>query len=89
MNSARLNGPEPEDTVHALWSCPLLDTVWEQQAEWDFCGSGAFGTFKELVEHVVEEGKDLAFLTTIVWTVWHRRNAMRTSSNPFPVQQIQ
>ncbi|XP_050251841.1 uncharacterized protein LOC126698562 [Quercus robur] len=66
---------EPEDT--------------EQQAEWDFCGLGAFGTFKELVEHVVEEGKGLEFLTTIVWTVWHRRNAMRTSSNPFPVQQIQ
>nr|XP_023892286.1 uncharacterized protein LOC112004288 [Quercus suber] len=63
--------------------------VWEQQAEWDFRGSGAFGTFKELVEHVVVEGKDLALFATIVWTVWHRRNAMRTSSNPFPVQQIQ
>ena len=40
---------ESEDTVHALWSCPLLGTVWKQQVEWDFRESEAFGTSKELV----------------------------------------
>ena len=44
---------EIEDTVHALWSCPLLSLVWEQQREWEFRESKVFDTFKELVEFVV------------------------------------
>ena len=71
--------------VHALWLCPLLGSVWEQQREWEFRETEAFGTFKELVEHVVEKGKDLALFATIVWTVRHGRNAVRTSPNPFLV----
>ena len=37
----------------------------------------------------MEIGKDLDLFATIVWIVWHRMNAVQTSSNPFPVQQIQ
>ena len=48
---------EAEDTVHALRSCPLLGSIWEQQREWEFREIEPFGTFKELVEYVVEKGK--------------------------------
>ena len=79
---------EIEDTVHALWSCPLLSSVWEQQREWEFWEYEVFDTFRELVEFVVEKGLDLELFATTVWTIWHRRNALRTSQTPFPVQQV-
>lgn len=77
-----------EDTVHALWACLSLGPVWEQQREWEFRETKPFGTFKELVEYIVEKGKDLALFAMTVWSVWHRRNAIRTNQNLFPVQQI-
>ena len=74
--------------VHALWSCPLLSSVWEQQRKWEFRDSEVFDTFRELVEFIVEKGHDLELFATIVWSIWHRRNALRTSQTPFPVQQV-
>ena len=74
--------------MHALWSCPLLSLVWEQQREWEFREYEVFDTFRELVEFVVEKGLDLELFATTVWTIWHRRNALRTSQTPFPVQQV-
>ncbi|KAK7841198.1 hypothetical protein CFP56_015657 [Quercus suber] len=46
---------EVEDLVHALWSCSLLSSVWEQQSEWQFRMEVSFDMFRELVEYVVEK----------------------------------
>nr|XP_023884104.1 uncharacterized protein LOC111996368 [Quercus suber] len=80
---------EVEDLVHALWSCSLLSSVWEQQSEWQFRMEVSFDMFRELVEYVVEKGKNLELFATTVWAIWHRRNALRTSQTPFPIQQVQ
>ena len=77
---------EPEDTLHALWSCPCLSPVWEQQREWEFREYEVFDNFRALVEFVIEKGLDLELFATTVWTIWHRRNALRTRQSPFPVQ---
>ena len=50
--------------MHALWSCPLLSLVWEQQREWEFRETEVFGTFRELVEFVAEKGNDLELFAT-------------------------
>ena len=50
--------------MHALWSCPLLSSVWEQQREWEFRETEVFGTFRELVEFIVEKGNDLELFAT-------------------------
>lgn len=79
---------ESKDMIHALWSCSQISPIWSQQVDWNFRGTMVFVTFKELVEYVVEAGKDLTLFATIVWTVWHRRNALQTSSALFLVQQV-
>lgn len=76
---------ESKDMIHALWSCSQISPIWSQQVDWNFRGTMVFVTFKELVEYVVEAGKDLTLFATIVWTVWHRRNALQTSSALFLV----
>ena len=65
--------------MHVLWSCPLLSSVWEQQREWEFRETDSFGTFRELVEFIVEKGNDLELFATTAWSIWHRQNAFRTS----------
>ncbi|KAL0011638.1 hypothetical protein SO802_006746 [Lithocarpus litseifolius] len=50
--------------------------------------SQSFETFRDLVEHSMETGVDLNYFATIVWMIWHRRNALRTIAKPFLVQQV-
>ena len=77
-----------ENTLHALWSCPSLSQVWSHDQSWRNCYTRTFQSFRDLVELIIEEGLDLANFATIVWMVWHRRNALRTTNKLFPIQQV-
>nr|POF27193.1 hypothetical protein CFP56_08563 [Quercus suber] len=80
---------EPEEVLHALWSCPSISQAWTQFDTWgNLDPSPCFSSFKDLVETVVEEGKDLNYFATTVWAIWSRINSMRTSGQHIPVQQI-
>lgn len=59
----------PEDTVHALWSCPLLASVWTHNPCWNFRASQQFTTFRDLVEYSIEARVDLNYLANVVWTI--------------------
>ena len=78
----------PKDTVHTLWSCPLLQLVLSHDPSWNFRASQPFTTFKDLVEHLIEVGVDLNYFANAVWTIWHRKNALRTSDSPFPILRV-
>lgn len=60
---------EPEDVVHALWSCLLLSTMWNQDSEWSFRSTLHVVSFREVVEHIMEVGVDLDLFATIIKTV--------------------
>ena len=77
-----------EDTLHALWSCLSLSQVWSHDQSWQSCYTRTFQSFRDLVELIINEGLDLANFTTIVWMVWHRRNALRTTNKLFLIQQM-
>lgn len=70
---------EPEDVVHALWSCLLLSTMWNQDSEWSFRSTLHVVSFREVLEHIIEVGVDLDLFATIIKTVWSCRNTIRTS----------
>nr|POF08891.1 hypothetical protein CFP56_22768 [Quercus suber] len=78
----------PEDVVHVLWSCLLLSSVCTRDPYWNFSASPPFASFRDLVEHFIETGSDLNLFSTTLWTFWFRRNVLRTSSKPYPVQQV-
>ena len=77
-----------KNTLHALWSCPSLSQVWLHDQSWRNCHSRTFERFRDLVEFIIEDGLDLSSFATTAWMIWHRRNALRTTSKPFPTQQV-
>ena len=60
---------EVEDPLHALWTCTELDTVWADQALWEFQNSVSFADFKGLVSWIIAEGKQLDPFAVIAWSV--------------------
>lgn len=72
---------ELEDVLHSLWGCPLLSPVWTYYTCWNFRDTKVFMNF-------IEDSKDLALFATIAWFVWYQRNAMRTSSVQYSIQQV-
>ena len=43
-----------EDSLHALWSCPELDSMWSDIELWSFQVSVQFVTFKELLSWLIK-----------------------------------
>nr|POE58751.1 hypothetical protein CFP56_47579 [Quercus suber] len=77
-----------EDTLHAHWACPLLAPVWTYDPCCNFRVSQPFTTFRDLVKYSIEAGVDLNYFANVVWTIWHRRNALQTSDKPFPILRV-
>lgn len=69
-----------EDVLHALWNCPALSPVCVGL----FLNLVFFATtdisiiFWIFFLYVKEEEKDLELFSMLVWTVWYRRNLIRT-----------
>nr|POE71728.1 aminopeptidase m1 [Quercus suber] len=79
---------EAEDGYHALWDCPELSAIWEVDSLWLFYRSKKFSNFYELAHFVLENGWNLELFTVIAWTIWSRRNLLRTSSKAYPLSQV-
>ena len=77
-----------EDTMHALWNCPCLAPVWDLDSMWNFRRNSVFNRFGDLVKFIIDRGKNLELFTVIVWTIWYRRNLLRTLDKPFPISQV-
>ncbi|XP_075636584.1 uncharacterized protein LOC142608791 [Castanea sativa] len=77
-----------ENVLHALWQCPLLDPVWNSNPCWSFRASTQFSSFGDLVSYMSKEGLNLELFAQISWTIWFRKNQLRTSSKPFPVAHV-
>ena len=76
------------NTLHALWNCPCLSPIWDSDSMWTFRHNSKFNNFKELIKFIIKEGKNLELFAVIVWTIWSRRNLLRTSDKPFPISQV-
>nr|XP_023884545.1 uncharacterized protein LOC111996780 [Quercus suber] len=77
-----------EDGYHALWDCSELSTIWETDVMWLFCRSKKFTNFFELARFVLEKEQQPELFASITWTIWSRRNQLRTSNRSFPLSQI-
>ncbi|KAL0011189.1 hypothetical protein SO802_006297 [Lithocarpus litseifolius] len=77
-----------EDGYHALWDCFEHLAIWEVDTMWLFCRSKKFSNFFELARFVLEKGKQPELFASITWTIWSRRNQLRTSNKPFPLSQV-
>ena len=77
-----------EDGLHALWECASLSAIWEANSLWLFCKSKKFSNFFELASCVMENSGNPELFAVLAWTIWNRRNQLRTSSKSFPITQV-
>ena len=42
----------------------------------------------ELIKLIHDKGKDVNLFAMILWTIWNRRNKLRTTNEDYPVSQV-
>uniref|UniRef100_A0A2N9F4S2 Reverse transcriptase domain-containing protein n=1 Tax=Fagus sylvatica TaxID=28930 RepID=A0A2N9F4S2_FAGSY len=65
-----------EDVRHALWSCPVLTSVWASNALATKLFRRHHGTFLDILSDLFVMGtiQSIAVLAFMLWLLWNRRN---------------
>nr|POE58403.1 g-type lectin s-receptor-like serine/threonine-protein kinase [Quercus suber] len=68
-----------KDTIHSLWSCPVLRVIWEATVVGQKLLKHRFMTFADLMETVMEmkDCFDINLVAVILWMIWECRNSNR------------
>ena len=45
-----------KDVIHALWSCPTLVQVWNEDPQWSFRDQEVFQDFTQLILYIFKSG---------------------------------
>lgn len=53
-------------------------TTWDADPMWLFHWTCHFSNF-DVVQYVIEEGKNLGLFVVLTWTIWYRRNQIRAT----------
>nr|POF23123.1 hypothetical protein CFP56_77193 [Quercus suber] len=77
-----------EDVIHALWSFPALAQVWNEDPQWSFIGQNVFPDFSHLINLVFKSGCSAELFAMQSWTIWFRRNKVRSAPLGFPLNLI-
>nr|POE68605.1 hypothetical protein CFP56_51073 [Quercus suber] len=77
-----------ETVLHALWKCSAILTVWDSIPELQFHHGRSFQTVSDLIIFAHEERKNVNLLAMILWSVWYRRNQLRTTNKDYPANQV-
>ena len=67
---------DEETTLHALWTCSELDSVWTN-TEWSTRQTPGVTCFKELLSWVLMNHRNRELFAVITWGIWHQRNQVR------------
>nr|POE97173.1 hypothetical protein CFP56_20025 [Quercus suber] len=62
--------------------------VWGTMASFSFRQTRTFSSIQEVLLYADKEQKNPELLASVMWTLWHRRNKVRTSSADFPLAQV-
>ena len=70
---------ECEDTIHALWSCPVLRPIWEAEELTRKFLKYKFSSFADLLDlsFKFKEEMDMNLLAVLFWSIWEKRNTNR------------
>ncbi|KAL4621953.1 hypothetical protein ACB092_06G264100 [Castanea dentata] len=78
----------PLCSKHALWSCSKLAQVWNDNNQWSFRSQTTFDNFPQLLQYVLELDCSGELFAMQAWTVWFRRNKVRTDPPGFPLNLV-
>ena len=87
-DTCELRKMEVEDIYHVLWGCNQLSQIWDSVPSLSFSQSKTFPSIREMLTFTYEEQKNVELMASIMWTIWHRRNQVRTSSKDYLLSQV-
>ena len=67
-------GIESESTLHALWECSQLRSVWDKVFGWIRKDYPSVSQVTDLVAFIAEHANQLDLFATISWFIWGQRN---------------
>nr|POE50556.1 putative ribonuclease h protein [Quercus suber] len=79
---------EVEDIYHALWGCNQLAQLWGSIPSLSFRHVKTFSSIQEVLMFTYEERRNIELMASVMWTIWHRRNQIRTSAKDYPLSQV-
>ena len=68
--------------------CSALAAVWNSVPELRLHHDQNAQIMSELIKLTHDEGKDVNLLAMLLWTIWNRRNKLRTNNGDFLVSQV-
>ena len=74
--------------MHALWSCPVLQDMWEVQFSKLMSDTGTSSNFLEILKHALTEKSSFDLLAMTISEVWQRRNKVRVGETVLPLSQL-
>ena len=86
--TCQLYGSEHENTMHALWSCKNILTVWEANFGWLRKDFPTVVSLSDLVSLVGDHSKRLELFASVAWSIWYRRNKLRCNELCVPLEKI-
>uniref|UniRef100_A0A7N2LR17 Reverse transcriptase zinc-binding domain-containing protein n=1 Tax=Quercus lobata TaxID=97700 RepID=A0A7N2LR17_QUELO len=82
-----------EDVVHALYSCPKLQELWNKCPQWKHEKFKLSPSFSDIMSSILVEDKNPALFSMVVWNIWNQQNNSRlgklTTSIPQLLEQVQ
>ena len=67
---------EDESSLHALWSCKELDSIWADSV-WNFRQAINPTNFKELLSWILNNHGQPELFAMTTWGIWNQRNHVR------------
>nr|POE91849.1 putative ribonuclease h protein [Quercus suber] len=79
---------QPEDTMHALWSCPKLQDMWKVNFNKLVTDTSSCSSFDEILECASKGKSSFDLFAMLVSEVWQRRNRVRVGEPTVLLSQI-
>nr|POF18405.1 hypothetical protein CFP56_49363 [Quercus suber] len=84
-----LYGLFTDQEIELISSIPLCPNAVEDVVVSPFTPqTQAFSSISEVLMYTDNERKNLELLASIMWSLWHRRNQVRTSPKDYPLSQV-
>ena len=77
-----------ETTLHTLWSCPALASVWTTKFDWLLKKTSSCLSMLEIIQCYQDHCGNLNLFAMIISQLWTRRNKLRVGEVAAPMSKI-
>nr|POE75900.1 putative ribonuclease h protein [Quercus suber] len=79
---------EPEDTLNALWKCPILSMVWQVSFADLVAGTNGISDFLDIIQRAQQDRSRFDLFAWTISLIWMCRNKIRVEEETFPLTKI-